>query len=153
MGSNVALGSAHKANAVGLVLVALLFVQVHDVHLLVQWKRNCGENSLGAALHVVEHLVSGNLLIVLVRSNNVDARSGGSRDQGQHVHCEEEMQHDVLLVQFREQGPSLEEFMLQQGVHMWRCLWWWWRRRGKDRRDKAGWSELTSTAVCLGKEV
>ena len=72
MGSYVALGSAHKANAVGLVLVALLFVQVHDVHLHDPQKRNSGENCLGAVLHVVEHLVSGNLLIQRVRSNNIN---------------------------------------------------------------------------------
>ena len=86
MGSNVALGSAHKANAFGLVL-ALLFVQVHDVHLLIPRKRNCGENSLGAVLHVVEHLVSGNLLIQHVRSNNIDTCRGVSRDAGLCVHC------------------------------------------------------------------
>ena len=50
-------------------------------------------------------------------------------------------------------SPRLEESMRGRGVHMrWR-RWWRRRRRGEDRRDKAGRSELTSTAMCLGKEV
>ena len=102
MGSSVALGSAHKANAVGLILAVLLFVQVHDMCLIVPQKRNCGEHHPGPVLHVVEHLVSGNLLIQRVRSNNVDTHSGGSRNRGLHMHCKEEMLHDVLSVQFRE---------------------------------------------------
>ena len=60
---------------------------------------------------VREYLVSGNLLIPHIRSNNENACSGGSLDQGLHVHCKEEMLHDVLVVQFHERGPRLEESM------------------------------------------
>ena len=112
MGSYVALGSSHKANAVGFILTVLLFVQVHDVHLLVPQKRNNGEIHLGAALHVMEHLLAD------PARQKFDASCRGSQDRGQHVHCEEEMLHDVLTVQLLERGPSLEESMRLRGVLM-----------------------------------